>query len=119
ANGLCVDAEGYSSRNGYRLVSYPCYGGRNQGWWYDPANQTIHSQLTHDRCWDINNGALTPGTKLQMWNCNGGNAQKWVLDGTLVRAKANPNLCATMDAAANPVGVGLTLGQCGTAANQK
>ncbi|WP_436500963.1 ricin-type beta-trefoil lectin domain protein [Actinokineospora sp. HUAS TT18] len=117
--GLCVDADGYSSRNGYRLLSYPCHGGRNQGWWYDPTNQSIHSQLTHDRCWDIDFSQFTPGTRLQMWDCNGGNAQKWILDGDLVRVKADPSLCAAHAAGANPVGGAMTLARCDGSANQK
>ncbi|MGH3861394.1 ricin-type beta-trefoil lectin domain protein [Actinokineospora sp.] len=116
-NGLCVDTQGYSSRNGYKLLSYPCHGGRNQGWWYDPENESIHSQLTHDRCWDTN--TFTVGQQLQVWDCNGGNAQKWVLDGDLVRVKGSPNMCATMGAPENPVGWNVTLTACGDAPNQR
>lgn len=117
--GLCVDAEGYSSRNGYRLLAAPCHGGRNQGWWYDPVNQSIHSQLTHDRCWDVDFSRFTPGSRLQMWDCNGGNAQKWIIDGEQVRIKAAPSLCASQAAGSNPVYSAMTLATCDGSPNQR
>lgn len=119
--GLCVDADGYSTRNGYRLMSYVCHGGRNQGWWYDPDNGSIHSQLTHDRCWDVDFSRFTPGSRLQLFDCNGGNAQKWIIDlgSNLVRVQANPSLCATHAPGTNPVGQPMTLAQCDGSAPQQ
>ena len=37
ATGSCVDGKGYDSRNDTVQQTYACHGGRNQGFWYDPA----------------------------------------------------------------------------------
>jgi hypothetical protein len=48
------------------------------------------------RCFDADNsGGLKPGSRVQLWDCLGGNNQRWLwspVDGTL-RLEANLNLC--------------------------
>ena len=31
------------------------------------------------RCLDVNGNSTTPGTKIEIWDCNGGSNQQWVL----------------------------------------
>jgi hypothetical protein len=92
-SGLCVDAVGYDSRNGTELHSWPCTGGGNQGFWYNPADATIHSELSQDRCVDVPNGRFAPGTVLRLFACNGATAQKFTVSGATLKAQARPDLC--------------------------
>lgn len=94
-SGLCVDAAGYNSRNGTKLLSYPCTGGSNQGFWYDPTDSTIHSELNQDRCVDVPGAKFTAGAVLQLHECNGHEAQKFAVGDNLVKASGNTGLCVT------------------------
>ncbi|MFE3451919.1 ricin-type beta-trefoil lectin domain protein [Nonomuraea sp. NPDC059194] len=112
ATGNCVDVDGNSSRNGRKLVSWPCEGTRNQAFWYDPATKALHTQLSHDRCADINGGNLAAGTAVQVWNCNAGAAQRWTYDGARLHAADAPSLCATFPGTARALADGLVLAAC-------
>jgi ricin-type beta-trefoil lectin protein/GDSL-like lipase/acylhydrolase family protein len=92
-SGLCVDAVGYNSRNGTELHSWPCTGGGNQGFWYNPADSTIHSELSQDRCVDVPNGRFAAGAVLRLFACNGTAAQKFTISGEALKAQAGPDLC--------------------------
>ncbi|CAM3487277.1 ricin-type beta-trefoil lectin domain protein [Stackebrandtia soli] len=94
--GYCLDAEGYSSRNGTKLMSYDCHGGRNQGFWYSADQQTLHVELSHDRCVDATSG--TEGADVTVHDCHGGTNQDFILDGSLIRLAMNPDLCLSMSA---------------------
>ncbi|HEY8372247.1 MAG TPA: ricin-type beta-trefoil lectin domain protein [Pseudonocardiaceae bacterium] len=109
ASGLCVDSEGYSTRNGYRLLQYTCHGGGNQGWWYDQTLRSLHIELTHDRCADVS-GGVAAGRPLIVYDCHGGSNQKFVLDGGLIRSAAQPDLCVAAPNTDN--GAPLTLATC-------
>jgi hypothetical protein len=113
-NGLCVEAEGYNSRVGTKLLSYPCTGGRSQGFWYNPTTSTLHSQLSQDRCIDVPNGSFTAGAALRLWNCNGATAQKWAISGNLIKSVGNANLCITFGTGSVYLGEQATLQTCST-----
>ncbi|MFC7547037.1 ricin-type beta-trefoil lectin domain protein [Plantactinospora sp. GCM10030261] len=97
ATGTCVDGKGYDSRNGTVQQSYTCHGGRNQGFWYDPARRSLHSELSHDRCLDVSGGSLTAGTAVNIHDCHGGANQQWVFNGAQLRAAGNQALCLEFD----------------------
>jgi len=97
ATGTCVDGEGYNSRNNTKLQSYSCHGGRNQGFWYDPARQSLHVELSHDRCVDVSGAKFTSGTTVNLYDCNGTDAQRWVFMGNQIRPAANTSLCLAFD----------------------
>jgi hypothetical protein len=97
ATGTCVDGKGYDSRNSTVQQSYACHGGRNQGFWYDPAGQSLHSELSHDRCLDVAGGSLTSGTAVNIYDCRGGVNQKWVFAGSQLKAAGNQSLCLAFD----------------------
>lgn len=111
-NGLCVDAVGYNSRNGTKLQGYPCTGGSNQGFWYDPTDSTIHSELNQDRCVDVPSARYNPGTVLQLHECNGHEAQKFTISDNLVKANGNTGLCATFAENGSYLDPALTLQPC-------
>lgn len=112
ATGNCLDVDGNSSRNGRKLVSWPCEGTRNEAFWYDPATQAIHSMLSQDRCADINGGKLVAGTAVQVWDCNASAAQRWTYDGARLHAAGAPALCATLPGTARALADGLVLAAC-------
>lgn len=92
SSNLCIDSQGYSTRNTYDLLQAACDGGLNQGWWHDPANRSLHIELTHDRCVDAE-GGLAQGRMLIVYNCHGGTNQQFTLSGGLIRSTAQPSLC--------------------------
>ncbi|TYC00101.1 hypothetical protein FXF53_14385 [Micromonospora sp. WP24] len=118
AIGTCVDSKGYDSRNGTQQQSYACHGGRNQGLWYDPTRQSLHSELSHDRCLDVANGSLTAGTAVNLHDCHAGANQKFVFVGNQLKPAGNGNLCVAFD---NPL-LGtprLRLATCSTSNRQR
>jgi len=117
--GLCADSYGFSSRNYTPLNLWPCDGARNQGFWYDAANQSLHIELSHDRCVDPLGGARTSGTPLVLWNCNGGTNQRFVeVAGTLRPANAQ-TLCVAPPASDATLGARLVLAACDGSAGQR
>lgn len=98
ATGNCLDVDGAQSANGTRVFGWDCHGGRNQGWWYDSARRTVHTELTQDRCLDVPSTSYPAGTALIVWNCHGGANQKFVRDGATIRPAAATGLCLTQSA---------------------
>ncbi|WP_328669985.1 ricin-type beta-trefoil lectin domain protein [Streptomyces sp. NBC_00322] len=115
ATGTCVDVAGAVSRNGTGVVGWDCHGGRNQGWWYDEARRSLHTELTQDRCLDVPGGSYTAGTAAIVWNCHGGANQQFVRTGGTVRPASATGLCLTVAAARDAV----RLQPCTGAPNQR
>lgn len=108
--GLCVDAEGYDSRNGTMLMAYECHGGRNQGFFHDTTEQSIHIELSHDRCMDVAGDAVL-GTPLTLWDCHGGANQDFVIDEVGVHPAEALDLCVGFDGPDSQAALVLT--ECG------
>lgn len=114
--GSCVDATGGASRNGTVVGGWDCHGQRNQGWWYDTEQRSLHVELTQDRCLDVPGGRYTAGAGLVLWNCSGAGNQQFVrADGGTIRPAAAPSLCLTLAGAKEP----LRLQGCEGAAGQR
>ncbi|MBT2365110.1 ricin-type beta-trefoil lectin domain protein [Streptomyces sp. ISL-10] len=96
AAGPCLDVKGAETRNGTPLVAWDCHAGRNQGWWYDPARRSLHTELSQDRCADVPEGAYRAGTELIVWDCHGGTNQQFVRSGATLRPAAAQSLCVTL-----------------------
>ncbi|MFS8498855.1 MAG: ricin-type beta-trefoil lectin domain protein [Micromonosporaceae bacterium] len=116
--GGCVDGKGYNSRNGTVQQSYPCHGGRNQGFWYDPERRTLHSELSHDRCLDVKGGVVAAGRTVQIYDCHGGPNQQWTFAGDRVKPYGRDDLCLGFN---NPLLTrpSLHLFDCGSSARQR
>lgn len=114
-SGLCVDAEGYDSRNGTALLSAACNGGRNQGFWYDEQRRSLHVELSHDRCVDVEGGRMRVGTAVLLWDCHGGLNQQFVVTDAGIHPVGHSDLCLGFDGTGPDAA--LTLGECGTAAS--
>nr|BFD80844.1 hypothetical protein StreXyl84_02450 [Streptomyces sp. Xyl84] len=103
ATGGCVDVEASQSADGTAVLGWDCAGTRNQDWWYDPARQTFHTELTQDRCLDVPGAQYRAGAALIIWNCSGAVNQKFVREGATVRPAAATGLCLTQTTARQPL----------------
>lgn len=115
ATGNCLDVNASESANNTAVLGWDCHGGRNQGWWYDSARRTLHTQLTQDRCLDVPGAAYESGKALIIWNCSGAANQKFVRDGATLRPAAATGLCLTQGAAKEAI----RLRACDGSANQR
>jgi hypothetical protein len=78
-NGLCLDAFGSGTQNGSPVGLYTCRdGARNQAWFFDKEDR-LRPLHAPQKCLDIPGGDTTDGVKLQLWDCNDTNAQKWTV----------------------------------------
>ncbi len=116
--GGCADGEGYNSRNATKQVSWTCHGGRNQGFWYDSTRQSVHSELSHDRCLDVRGGSISANTEVIIYDCHGGNNQKWVFAGNQIKPATNSGLCLAFDSPSSGA-PRLRLQTCGTSTRQQ
>ncbi|MER6913633.1 ricin-type beta-trefoil lectin domain protein [Streptomyces sp. NPDC000594] len=115
ATGACADIDRAVTRNGTAILGWECHGGRNQGWWQDPARGSVHSELTQDRCLDVPRGDYRAGAALVLWNCSGAANQRFVKDGDTLRPDAARGMCVTHASARDA----LRLQSCSGAANQR
>ncbi|KAJ3495266.1 hypothetical protein NLJ89_g10653 [Agrocybe chaxingu] len=77
-----------------------------------PSGTTIHPNGNPSKCMDVRGAIYTNGTPVQIYDCNGTGAQKWVLNrgSTKVRL-AGTNFC--LDAGSAPAnGVGMKIWEC-------
>ncbi|KAF9524373.1 ricin B lectin domain-containing protein [Crepidotus variabilis] len=72
----------------------------------------IHPKGHEDKCWDVRGAVFENGTPVQVYDCNGSQAQKWVIDlGTTKVRVAGTNFC--LDRGETPGnGVGMKIWQC-------
>ncbi|WOI62672.1 ricin-type beta-trefoil lectin domain protein [Streptomyces fradiae] len=103
ATGTCADVTGATSRNGTAVTGWDCHGGRNQGWWRDPARGSVHTELTHDRCLDVPGARYESGAALIVWDCSGAANQRFLHEAGTLRPAAAPHLCATLASARDPL----------------
>jgi len=55
---------------------HPCHDGDNQLWYYDPSTQEIKSKRD-GKCLDVYGGSPQQLATIGIWECHGGNNQKW------------------------------------------
>ena len=80
-DGLCMDIYNCDGSSGAQVEVYPCHIGdksacqesKNQEWNFVNGS-TITSRM-NGKCLDVWNNV---GPNVEMWDCNGGNNQKWV-----------------------------------------
>ncbi len=94
-------------------AGYTTFSGGGSG-----ATGTIVSGLSSSKCVDDNNGSGTPGTKVQIWDCDGNtSAQNWTVNsnGTLTIAGG----CMDITGAKYTNGTLIELWTCNGGANQQ
>ena len=105
--GTALDLFSGYMNNGARIGVWSKHDGWNQKFTlYQDGQITVGG-----KCIDLNNFGMFNGGKIQLWDCNGGPAQKWVYDtANRLRLKANPYFCIDNDY--GNLGTGLYLWQC-------
>lgn len=75
--------------------------------------KTIKVNIAPFRCWDVPYGDYRAGAKVHIWDCTGGDNQKWVFrgDGT-IRPLRNPGLCIDIPNGTTASGTELQLWHC-------
>ncbi|EFG65740.1 RICIN domain-containing protein [Streptomyces sp. SPB074] len=74
-NGRCLSLVGRSTNDGTHVVMAACDTTNVTQWRYSPGNDIVN--VAADKCLDVANASLTPGTPLQIAICSGNAAQKW------------------------------------------
>ncbi|GAA3047230.1 hypothetical protein GCM10020000_29150 [Streptomyces olivoverticillatus] len=115
ASGTCVDAYGAASANGTEVGGWDCSGSRNQQWWYDAGQKSLHTALTHDRCVDVPEGKYAAGAAVVLWDCHGGTNQRFERNGGTYRPAAAQDLCLALAGAKDAV----RLAKCDGSASQR
>lgn len=89
----CLDVEGANSTPGTRVIQWTClsYGAYNQewgtgvqrngGWDLGSGVSDSHRFAADLRCLDVPGGSGGWGVRMQIWTCNGTNAQLFFTDG--------------------------------------
>nr|WP_217712198.1 arabinofuranosidase catalytic domain-containing protein [Kitasatospora sp. NA04385] len=115
--GQCVDvAADDTGANGSAVQLWNCQSYALDQHWTHPADTSLR---TLGRCLDATGNGTANGTVLQLWDCNGGGAQKWVQqgDGSLLNPQSGRCLDAPSGNTAN--GTRLQLWDCNGSAAQK
>lgn len=103
-DGLALDVAGGEDEDGAELIKYELHGGENQQWVFEPTGDggfTISSAVGDHRTIDVPDWSTENGTRLKLWNKNGGDNQVFYLvfgwDGKVVTLK-NKNSGQCLDA---------------------
>ncbi|MCB9317239.1 MAG: ricin-type beta-trefoil lectin domain protein [Lewinellaceae bacterium] len=84
------------------------YGSNIQLWTKDDTNTAeqwdfagliIKMRINHNLCIDLHSSNTDNGNNIQLWGCNGTNAQKWLYDGMTksIRSVINPDKCMQIE----------------------
>ncbi|RPE27674.1 arabinofuranosidase catalytic domain-containing protein [Kitasatospora cineracea] len=115
--GQCVDvAADDTGANGSAVQLWNCQSYAVDQHWTHAADTSLH---TLGRCLDATGNGTANGTPLQLWDCNGGGAQKWTqqADGSLLNPQSGRCLDDPNGNTAN--GTRLQLWDCNGSAAQK
>ncbi|TFK22300.1 hypothetical protein FA15DRAFT_671682 [Coprinopsis marcescibilis] len=79
---------------------------------YQTGPNTIHNVRSSEKCVDVQGGVFANGTPVQIYDCNGTQAQKWVIKRGGQQIKVSGTTYC-LDAGSNPAsGVGMKIWQC-------
>jgi hypothetical protein len=115
---LCVGARRDRSANGTALDAEPCTDGADQQFVYTAEGQ-LRPRADNRACMDIAGGTAASGRALHLWDCDGGDSEKWRITpaGRLQSVAGSGGFCATAPADGTP-GV-LRLSACSDAPTQR
>jgi hypothetical protein len=122
-SNLCLDLPNSNTTDGTYLQVYPCTGGANQQFQWNPDN-TLH---VLSKCVDLPGGNTAEFTRLDVWDCNGGANQKFdslpateegATSGLLLRSWANQTKCIDVEHGSTANGTPIDLYDCHGTNNQ-
>lgn len=111
--GKCIDVVGddqYGDWFGIDVQLWDCTpAAADQHWTYHPEDNTLR---TLTRCLDVRGNSSTPGTGVELYNCNGVGGQKWIpqADGTLLNPQSG--LCLNARGSGSSNGTILEINAC-------
>jgi len=120
-SGMCLDvpASAYNSGNpgGTQVDLYSCDGGANQLWFQGDNEDGTWSFPMIDGggflCLDSLQGHHYDGSPVEVWPCNGDNAQKWTIGpGGELESVDSPGFCADATNWGTTDGTPIQLWQC-------
>ena len=125
-----MDLAGAQTFNGNKVQIWTANGTAAQNWNFSnvnvvPAgNYNIASQVGGGWCLDVAGAGTANGTKVQIWQCNGTNAQSWRVvphsaGGFELRPANAPNSCLDVTGVSTTDGTQLQIWTCGGGANQR
>jgi non-reducing end alpha-L-arabinofuranosidase len=92
-NGKCLDVAGPNNGGDGAVIDiWDCQRESPDQYWLHNANGSL---TTIGRCLDDPSGSTTPGTKVQLYDCNGNVAQVWVTQANGSLLNPNSGLCLT------------------------
>jgi hypothetical protein len=75
--GGCATVDGSTAR-GTKVVWEPCTGSAQQQWTWQASSRTLYNAWS-GKCMDNTGDSTTNGNQVQIWTCNGDQAQTWDL----------------------------------------
>jgi poly(3-hydroxybutyrate) depolymerase len=111
SSGRCLDVNGASTANGAQMITWDCHTNANQQF-------TLNGQALQvtGKCLDVPANAGS-GTRTRIWDCTGGDNQKWNLTTTGTITNVQSGLCLT--STGNNNGAGVTVATCNSSAGQR
>lgn len=74
----CLAVSGATYSNGSDLVQYSCHSGYNQQFVYTAEGQ-LRPRGDNRYCTDFSSGSADNGDEMHLWDCDGGNSEKWAV----------------------------------------
>ena len=128
-SNFCLDSWGGRSNPGNRQIVWPCHGGSNQQYSYDPATKQIRIKKTHkgeSLCLEAEGGSKSNRTKIVLNHCDKNKLhQQWTYDihptdkgyGRLIAGHTlndSYKKCIDVPGGTTQRGTGVTLWNCHT-----
>ncbi|XWV24981.1 hypothetical protein QJ856_gp0798 [Tupanvirus deep ocean] len=97
SNHLCMTVPTQPNdplNNGTQLVASHCANKSEQEFIYNPSTKELRYGT---KCVDVDQSGTTNGTKVQLWSCNGSNAQKWNFGNNVITTELDNNKCLNIE----------------------
>ena len=94
ADNKCLDS-GWSTDNRSNVHLWDCADVNQQDWYFTYKGE-IRSSRKSSMCLDVNYGSATNGTNVQLYQCNGTQAQKWIYNEGKIRTALNASHCLSL-----------------------
>jgi len=125
-----MDLNAAQTFNGNKVQIWTANGTPAQNWVFSnvgvvpSGNYNIASQIGGGWCLDVAGAGTANGTRVQIWQCNGTNAQSWRVvqhsaGGFELRPANAPNSCLDVTGVSTTDGTQLQIWTCGGGANQR
>lgn len=115
-SGRCVEVPGGTTNTQLTIADCPSLNqGKDNQVWELPHTGPVASVPASGRCMDVDGGWASDRQKVQIWTCNGSDAQQWTLDNGTISYK---DKCLDIKDAGTTEGTLLQLFTCNGGTNQ-